>query len=163
MCLHPYSVLNIHSTKPPEASRISLERCPAVSWWVFFQWHDFFFFFSPPTAFSSFIHRDVYSLPRRIAKGAGRQPGQPVSTGSSEMVTQQRHCMSLQSAAALLTHKLPGGKSCLWHWMCPQFQLILILMEGRMCPSLNLKTWSCPTEANNPRNRGSMWFEDYEA
>lgn len=47
MCLHPYSVLNIHSTKPPEASRISLERCPAVSWWVFFQWHDFFFFFFP--------------------------------------------------------------------------------------------------------------------
>lgn len=161
MYLHSYSFFKHSQYKVTRSLQdFSGNTCIAASWWFFFQWHYFFFRPPPPTVFS-FIHPDVHRLPHRIARGAGRDPGQPVSTGSSEVVTQQRLCVSLQSGAAVLTRNLPGGRPCLWHWMCPQFLLILIWMEGRMCPPLNLRMWGCPTEANNPRNRGSVWSEDY--
>lgn len=109
---------------------------------------------STPLPLYSFIYPGVYSLPCRIARGAGRDPGQPVSTSSSEVMSQQRHCVSLLQHCSLPT---PLETSLGFDLeKCPQLLLIPILMKGRMCPSLNLKTWSCPTEANNPRNRGSV-------
>lgn len=114
--LHPYSSLNIHSTKQHEASRISQE-IDGLQYPDEFSSSDTIFFSSSHCVFS-FHSSCIYSQPHRTARGAGGDPAQPVSTGSRKMVTQQRYWVSLQSAAALLAHNLPGGKSLIFYTEC---------------------------------------------
>lgn len=140
----------------PEASRLSWET-------HVLQYHDQFsssYDFPPPLYY--FIYPSVCSLPCRIARGAGGDPGQPVSTNSSEVMSQQRHGVSLCSAAAPLTSN-PSRRQVLAltlksvHSSCS----FLFWWKGGCVLQWTWKCGAALQKLITQGTRGFVWSEDY--
>lgn len=152
---HPRSIPDIPNTKQHEASRISQEIDGPQHPYEFYS-TDKTFFLLPPCFL--LIHPDVYSLPHRTARRAGSDPAQPSSPVSREVVTQQRLCRGLCSLlqhCSLTTFPEADPSSLTLTVYTTVLAHPWFFMGGRTRSPLNLKTWSCRTEANNARTSGS--------